>query len=192
MYGIYAKIFQALDFRILFLSILLFFVGYGLAPTAYYKKIKWLTAYPFFIMGLMDRYFKFNWPPLKIFLVILILNSCSLFFNLISAWGIITPFLFVIYLGINIGVVIYHSFQGQFYYVGLINPVTFFELPAACISITMAIQFSLKNFFHTPFLPEIPFTIYIIYFLLSVLPLLTIAGIIETYLIIRARNNDQI
>ncbi len=190
MIKLYSDILQVLNFRIFFVSILLFFIGYGLAPTAHYKNIKWLTAYPFFIMDLMDKHFKFHWPPLKIFSVIFILNSCSLFLNLLSAWAIIAPFLFIIYLGINIGVIMYHSFQGQFYYASLLNPVAIFELPAAWISITMAIQFSLKRFFHAGFLSEISFPQYILYFILTALPLLFIAGIIETYLIVQARRKN--
>ncbi len=191
MLQLYSQIWQVMNFNIFFTAILLFFIGYGLAPTAHFKNIKWLLAYPFFIMELMDKYFKYNWPALKIFLVIFILNSCSLFINLLSAWGIITPFLFIIYLGINMGVIIYHSFNGRFYFASLLNPVAIFELPAAWISITMAIQFSLKKFFHAGFLSEISFLQYLQYFMLTVLPLLFIAGIIEAFLIVWARRKDQ-
>jgi uncharacterized membrane protein SpoIIM required for sporulation len=191
MLQLYSQIWQIINFNILFAAIVLFLIGYGLAPTAHFKNIRWLTAYPFFIMGLMDKYFKYNWPAVKIFLIIFILNSCSLFINLLSAWAIITPFLFIIYLGINMGVIIYHSFNGQFYFASLLNPVAIFELPAAWISITMSIQFSLKKFFHAGFLSDVSFPQYIQYFVLTVLPLLFIAGIIEVYLIVWARRKDE-
>ena len=191
MLDIYFKIYDLLNFRIFILSAFLFFTGYALAPTAHFKKIKWLTAYPFFILKLMDKYFKFNWSPLKIFLVVFLLNNFSLFLNLLSGWGIIAPFLLIIYLGINVGIIMYQSLQGHFYYFSLLNPVAMLELPAAWISITMAIQFSMKNFFGAGFIQQVTFTQYIQYYMFTVPPLLFFAGLIETYLIIVARRKDQ-
>jgi hypothetical protein len=191
MIRLYAEIFLILNYRIIILSVLLFFIGYALAPTAHFKNIKWLTAYPFFILKLMDKYFKFQWPALKIFVLIFFLNTFSLFINLLSAWGIIAPFFFIIYLGVNLGVIMYHNLQGHFYFLSLFNPVALFELPAAWISITMAMQFSLQHFFHVGYLREVTFHQYMIYFLLAVLPLLFAAGIIESYLIVQARKIDQ-
>ena len=94
----FLAVFKVLNFQILILSALLFFVGYAFAPTAYYKKVKWLTVYPFFMIKIMDKYFQQNWSPMIIFIVILILNTISLSINLISGWGIILPFLFVVYI----------------------------------------------------------------------------------------------
>jgi uncharacterized membrane protein SpoIIM required for sporulation len=180
-----------LNFHIFVIAVLLFFSGYALAPTAHFKNIKWLTVYPYFILDLMNKHFKFHWPALKIFLIIFVLNSFSLFLNLLSAWGIIAPLFFIVYLGINIGVIMYHTLRGRFYYASLLNPVALFELPAAWISITMAIQFSLKYFFHVGFLNEIPFTRYLLYFVFTVIPLLCVAAIIEVYLIVRARREIE-
>jgi len=67
----FITLFKILNLQILMLSALLFFIGYAIAPTAYYRKIKWLTAYPFFMIKLIDYYFKQNWSPLMIFMVIL-------------------------------------------------------------------------------------------------------------------------
>jgi hypothetical protein len=177
------KVFENLNLQILILSALLFFIGYAFAPTAYYKKIKWLTAYPFFIIKLMDSFFKKEHATLKIFFILFLLNSFSLFINLISAWGIILPFFLIIYMGLNVGVVIYHSLEGRFYYTGLLNPVAMLELPAAWLSIAMAIQFSLTHFFKIRTVEEIAFSVYLDYFLYTVIPLLLAAGIIETLLI---------
>jgi hypothetical protein len=179
---------KVLNLQIFFLSALLFFIGYALAPTAYYKNIKWLTAYPFLIIKLMDRYFKQDWHPVKIFMVIFVLNSLSLFLNLLSGWGVILPCLFMVYMGINIGVVMYHSLEGQFYYASLFNPVSLLELPAAWISITMAIQFALTNYFELSSIDAFSFTHYVSIFLKTVIPLLFFAGIVETILIVFGRN----
>ena len=181
-------VFKVLNMQIFFLSALLFFIGYALAPTAYYKNIKWLTAYPFLIIKLMDRYFRQDWHPLKIFIVIFVLNSFSLFLNLLSGWGVILPCLFMVYMGINIGVVMYHSLEGQLYYTSLFNPVSLLELPAAWISITMAIQFSLTNYFELSLIDSFSFSQYVIIFLKTVIPLLFVAGILETILIVFGRN----
>ena len=145
-----------------------------------------MTAYPFFIIKLMEAFFKKKQHPLKIFFIIFFLNTFSLFGNLISAWGIFLPFIVIIYMGLNIGVVMYHSLNGKFYYLGLINPVAMIELPAAWLSTTMAMQFSLKYFMKTSFLPAIEFVQYMNYFLHTIIPMLLIAGIIETILIAKS------
>ena len=187
----FIEVFKIINVQIFIISILLFFIGYAIAPTAYFKKINVLTAYPFFIIKLMDEFFDKKHHPVKIFLILFSLNSLSLFLNLISAWGVILPFIFILYMGINIGVVMYHSLQGKFYYAGLLNPVAVLELPAAWLSITMAIQFSLQNFFGSSFLPEISFGQYLIYFLYTIIPILFLAGIIETVLIVISENDKK-
>ena len=188
---IFLEVFENINLQILLLSALLFFIGYGLAPTAYYKKIKWLTAYPFFIIQLMDSFFKKRHSPLKIFLILFLLNSISLFINLLSGWGIILPFILVIYLGLNVGVVIYHSLEGRYFYAGLLNPVAMLELPAAWLSIAMAIQFSLTHYFNIKTLKALEFSLYLEYFLYTVIPLLLVAGLIETVLIIVSIKMDD-
>jgi hypothetical protein len=187
----FLEVFRVINIQIFIISILLFFVGYAIAPTAYYKKIKWLTAYPFFIIKVMDTFFKKKHQPLKIFFILFTLNTFSLFLNLISAWGILLPFIFVLYMGLNIGVVMYHSLEGKFYYIGLLNPVAILELPAAWLSITMAMQFSLQHFLNISFLPAIGFLKYVDYFLYTIIPLLLIAGIIETIMIVKNEKDNN-
>ena len=187
----FLEVFSVINTQIFIVAILLFFVGYAIAPTAHYKKIKWLTAYPFYIIKLMDVFLKKRHHPVKIFFIIFFLNSISLFLNLISAWGIFLPVLFILYMGINIGVIMYHSLEGKLYYVGLLNPVALLELPAAWLSITMAIQFSLQNFFKISFLPAIGFMQYVNYFLSTIIPLLFMAGVLETILIIKGEKNKN-
>ncbi len=187
----FLAIFHVINTQIFIISILLFFVGYAIAPTAYYKKIKWLTAYPFFIIKLMDAFFKKKHHPLKVFFILFTLNTISLFLNLISAWGIILPLIFVLYMGLNIGVVMYHSLEGKFYYIGLLNPVAILELPAAWLSITMAMQFSLQHYLNISFLPTISFLQYVDYFIYTIIPLLLFAGIIETILIVKSEKDNN-
>ena len=187
----FLAVFHILNFQIVLLAVLLFFIGYVLAPTAYYKKIKWLTAYPFFIIHLMDKYFKKEWPALVIFIVILSLNGFSLFLNLLSGWLIVLPFILIIYTGLNIGVVMYHTLEGRFYYASLLNPVALLELPAAWISIAMAIQFSLNRISGLEIFANISFNQYIVYFFYTIIPLLILSAVIETILIMVARKHES-
>jgi uncharacterized membrane protein SpoIIM required for sporulation len=180
-----------INYQVFLFSILLFFIGYTLAPSAYYKKIKWLIVYPFFIINLIDKHFNKDWHPIKIFIVIVLLNSISLFLNLISAYGVILPVIFSIYLGLNLGVVMYHTLEGKHYYLSLLNPVTLIELPAAWLSFAMAIQFSASNYFSISGIDSATFNQYAYYFIITVLPLLIAAGIIETTLIMVAKNFEK-
>jgi uncharacterized membrane protein SpoIIM required for sporulation len=172
-------------------SVVFFFIGYVFAPTAYYKKIKWLTAYPLFIITLIDKYFNKNWHPVKIFLVLVILNTSSLYVNLLSGYTIILPYIMAIYLGLNIGIIMYHTLEGRFFYISLMNPVAILELPASWLSLTMAIQISLNKILNTSNIPDISFNQYSKYFLMTIIPLLITAGIIETILIIIARKHEK-
>ncbi len=187
----FTEVFDTINLQVYLFSILLFFIGYALAPTAYYKKIKWLTAYPFFIINLIEKHFNQDWHPLKIFTVILLLNSLSLFLNLVSAYGVILPAIFSIYLGINLGIVMYHTLEGKHYYLSLFNPVALIELPAAWLSFAMAIQFSATHYFKIDGITAVSFNQYIYYFVITVLPLLIVAGIIETGLIVVAKKFEQ-
>jgi uncharacterized membrane protein SpoIIM required for sporulation len=187
----FLAVFYVINTQIFIISVLLFFIGYVLAPTIYFKKVKWLTAYPFYIIKLMDLFFKKKHHPLKVFFILFGLNTFSLSLNLISAWGVFLPYLMVIYMGMNIGVVMYHVLEGHFYYLGLFNPVALLELPAAWLSIAMAIQFSLTHFFGKTGLEHISFDQYVIYFMSTVIPLLLVAGIIETILIVRGVKEDN-
>ncbi len=188
----FLAVFYSINLQIFFISALLFFIGYALAPTVYYKKIKWLTAYPFYIIKLMDTFFKRKHHPIKIFIIIFTLNTVSLLINLLSAWAVILPFLLVIYLGVNIGVVMYHSLEGRFYYLGLLNPVAMLELPAAWLSIAMSIQFSLTHFFNNSELAVLEFSTYLLHFLYTIIPILFLAGIIETILISKTKKNQDL
>ncbi len=170
MIDAFLEVFSILNTQIILLTALLFFIGYVLAPTVYYKKVSWLTAYPFFMIDLMDKYFKKEWPGWVIFIVILGLNSFSLFLNLLSGWLYVVPYVLIIYTGLNIGVIMYHTLEGRFYYASLFNPVALLELPAAWISITMAIQFSLNQMVGEPIFADVSFGQYVLFFVHTIIP----------------------
>ena len=184
MIDAFTEVFSVINMQLFLFAALMFFVGYALAPTAYFKKVKWLTAYPFFIIHLMDRYFKTDWHPVFIFFLLLTLNSFSLFTNILS--GIVPglPLVFAVLLGINIGVVLYHTVGGELYYPALLNPVAMIELPTAWISLALAFEMNLMGGFD---LPVVTFGQSMQYFWATILPLLVIAAIIETGLIVFSR-----
>jgi hypothetical protein len=186
MIDTFFEVFSHLDTQVFLSSILLFFIGYALAPTVYFKDIKWLKAYPMFMFRLIEKYFREDPNKYLLFTVILVLNSISLLVNLFSAYGIILPFIFSVWMGLNVGVVMYHTLNGRLYFMSLLNPVAMLELPAAWITFTLAMQFSLNNYFHMEGLEMIGISSMLYYFLVTVLPILFLAGIIETGMIVLA------
>jgi len=180
-------LFEIINFKIFLFSALLFFTGYALAPTICYKEVNWLVKYPLWIIKRMDQLSKQKWKPVYLFLFLFIINLLSLFIDLISAFVPLLPFMFAIWTGINIGVVTYHTLEGKFYYAALINPVAFFELPVAFLTFAMAFQYNLSKLGISTISmikwQDVAFERYLFLFLIVVLPVLLIAGIIETYLI---------
>ena len=84
----------------------------------------------------------------------------------------------------------YHTLEGKFYYASLLNPVAILELPAAWISVAMGIQFGLNRISGYSTFETISFSKYVDYFIYTVLPLLFLAAIIETVMIIVARKHE--
>ena len=172
------------NFRIFLFSILLFFVGYTLAPFVYYRQIKFLLAYPLWVARKLDKIATKNWPPLILFTFIFCINVFSLFVDLISGFVPALPFIFAVWTGLNIGVITYHTLEGKFYYVSLLNPVAIFELPAAFVAFSLAIEFNCQKLNCTVFNQTISsFHPYLKSFIFIVIPLLVLAGIIETFAI---------
>jgi len=180
-------VFEIINFKIFLFSALLFFIGYALAPTVYYKEINWLVKYPMWIVNWLDSFAKKNWKPVFLFGFLFALNTLSLMIDLLSAIVPVLPFIFAIWTGLNIGIVTYHTLEGHYYFTALFNPVAFFELPAAFITFAMAFQYNLSNLGITSISKvtwqDISFQRYLFLFLVIVLPILLMAGIIETYLI---------
>lgn len=184
----FTDIFHFVDYRLVFAAVILFFVGYTLAPTVCYKKYSFLTAYPFFIIRTMEKYVKKNWHPVSMFAVLFLLNSTSLFVNVISAFVPGLPLLFAVWLGINIGVVMFDTLGGELYFAALFNPVSFLELPAAWLSFALAFHI---NFGDIAGITTLSMTTALSYFAASLLPLLFIAAIIETGLMVFERKQRK-
>lgn len=177
-----------LNLQVFFGSILVFLIGYTFAPTAYYKQINWLIAYPLWISKKLERLAKVNWNPIYLFLFLLAINSISLFVALISGLVPILPVIYTISVGFNIGIITYHNLKGKMYYAALLNPVALFELPAAFIVFTMALQYNLILLnINVLNIEIIPFIEYVDIFIFMVIPLLAIASVVETVLIMLSK-----
>ncbi len=183
---------ELIHLRVFLFSMVLFFAGYTLAPWVYYKNIKPLLAYPKWLAQKLDKLASKRWHFLTLFLFILTINTFSLFVDFISGLLPGLPILFAVWTGFNVGVITYHTLVGKFYFASLLNPVALFELPAAFVAFTLALQYNcvvigchwLGN------LPE-NFSHYWNAFLWIVLPLLIIAGIIETFAIKLAQRIEE-
>ena len=192
MISAYFQQFNMISFPIFLSSILFFLIGYALAPAVYYKKISWLLAYPLWIANKIEDLMNRKWHPVALFAFIFFLNSLSLGIDFFSGLVPFLPILFAVWTGLNIGLITYHTLEGHFYYAAMINPAALIELPAAFISFTQAIQYTQKILnisFQASVQPS--FSPYIHLFLVSVLPLLFVAAILETWLILYGRKMED-
>jgi len=192
MIDFYMSYLKLINMQVFLVSALLFFIGYAVAPTVYYKHIKWLLAYPMWMAEKMDDWARKKWNGYLLFFFLFSMNTLSLTLDLLSGWVLFLPVVFAIWTGLNVGVITYHTLHGDFYYASLINPVVFIELPAALLAFSMALQMNLSML-----IPQdsgtspASFSQYLVLFLITVLPMLFISGIVESALIIYARKLDK-
>lgn len=188
---------NVLSLQVFLISMLLFFLGYAAAPTVYYKNIRWLKAYPMWIALKLERWALKKWHPILLFFFIFGINALSLSLNLFSGLIPLLPVVFALWTGLNIGVVTYHTLNGHFFYASLINPVAVFELPAAFIAFSLALQYNMRFWGFTLFhVKNAPLAQYVHFFIITVVPLLVLAAIIESALILLSQklednNRDQ-
>lgn len=183
---------QLISTRLFLISMVLFFIGYTVAPWVYYKNIKILLAYPKWLGKKLDKLASKRWHFLSLLIFLVSINSLSLFIDLISGFVPGLPVLFAIWTGFNIGVITYHTLVGKFYFSSLLNPVALFELPAAFITFSLALQYNciLIQCRWADQLPQ-TFSAYFNAFVWIVIPLLIIAGLIETAAIKLAQRIEE-
>ena len=180
---------KLINLQVFLFSAMLFMVGYALAPTIHFKQIKWLLAYPLWIENILEEIMDKKWNSIVMFLFIFILNTVSLFIDLLSGFILFIPLIMALWMGLNIGIVTYNMLNGRFFYFALFNPVTLFELPAAFISLSLAFQMNLNSLGITLIpLDNVSFSLYFKTFLILVIPLLIISGIIESFALHVSKN----
>ncbi len=177
------EILQPLDLRLFLAGILFVFLGYAVAPFIYHKKIKWVVSYPLWIAEKLKVWSERDWNAYLLFLFIFCLNTISLSVSFYSGKFLFLPILFAVWTGLNVGIITFHTLEGSYYFLALLNPVAILELPAMFVAFALALGYN-AQLLHMGVVPvPLDFSIYMRTFLLLVLPLLFIAGVIETALI---------
>ena len=174
-----------LSFNIVILSIILFFVGYTIAPTIYYRKIRFFLAYPMWLNHFLESWMENKKMVLFAFFSIFFINAGFLALVLLSGSIPVLPMILLIWMGINIGVITYHTLKGQFYYSYLFTPVAILELGAVFITFSMALNINLLTLgkIFAPYTkPFSGMEAYWDTFKIIVIPLLVLAGILELVL----------
>ena len=176
-------ILQPLDLRLLLMGILFLVLGYASAPYVYHKKIRWLVSYPLWIAEKVKDWSERDWNPYILFLFIFCLNTISMSISFYSGKLLFLPILFAVWTGLNIGIITFHTLEGSFYFLALLNPVAMLELPAMFVAFALALGYN-AQLLHMAIVPDpLDFSVYLRAFAILVLPLLLIAGVLETALI---------
>lgn len=164
------------------LSAALFIIGVCLSIYVVKKEIKWICWYPEWIWNKLKSFLEKQPNFSKLFLMILILNSTSLFFNLISGFGVGLPIVFAVLTGMNVGIIAYKEGGIKTLLSMFVAPHVIFELPAAWLSIALGIRLGLAMIS-----PEskvgFTFSQSLLIYLRVILPLLFIAALLESGLV---------
>lgn len=176
------NIFSLITIEIFLLSAGLFVSGLILSVYAVKKQIRFLCWYPEWIWKKLKNFLISQPGYVKIFLLIFLLNASSLFFNLISGFGVVLPIVFAILIGMNVGIIGYKEGGMKALILMFFAPHAFFELPAAWLSIALGIRLALEMI--TPN-PNIQWTFYqsLSIYWRVILPLLFIAALLESALV---------
>ncbi len=178
-----------LNGHLIALSAVLFFLGIFLTDIVLEKNIGWLIAYPNWIYHKIEYIVKKFNGMLFIFIFIFVFNSINLFIGYVSGFLIILPYVFAIWTGLNVGIVVRQTIQEESFLYLFLNPVALFELPAGWISFSLGMEIGIHFIYTRQFstLQQI-FLDHLSVFYLIVLPLLAISALIETGMI-RLINN---
>ena len=183
VFSIYGNVWKLIDGFFFLLAAVLFFLGVLAATIVVKKEINLLLWYPLWMWGIIKRHIDLGAPFLKLWAVIFSLNSVSLFCNLVSGLFIILPPLFSFLLGIHIAIISLKELGKVRLVLLILNPVSFFELPAAWISLSLGMSLGRELYLSKYTKVLSLFGRELMGYLFLVLPLLAIAGFIEVSLI---------
>ena len=85
--------FDVINFTLLIFTAIIFFIGYTLAPSVYFHKIKFLLAYPMWLNRLLESWIENKKITMAAFGSMFLLNAFFLTLSLLSGY---IPFLPVI------------------------------------------------------------------------------------------------
>lgn len=179
---------QALNWPYFFLSALLFMIGIYAGPCAVEKELSLLLKYPRWMLRLMQRYLKPDYPFPVIFLLIFLLNNLSLFSSFVSGFLVIFPPLTAFLTGFNMAVIMFEMMRWRGIWQILVNPVAWLEFPASWISFSLGFQLAETQLrrFQWPETLALFRELWPVYFK-YVGGLLLLAAALETLLIVMAR-----
>lgn len=165
-----------------FLSIGLFFVGYFSAGSIVKSNIRLLLCLPLWLWQKLKKIIAKRPAGLSIFLLIFTFNSISLLLNIVSGFAVLLPFVFSVWVGMNVGIMAYQEGGFKIQLALLFFPHAILELPAAWLSFTSGMQISWHIFSERSLNADLILPYFEIY-LKIILPLLFVAAIIESALI---------
>ena len=184
----------------IFITLVIFFTGYFIAPIIYRNNIKLLLIYPIWITKKLNQFLSRKLKFYLIFAIILFFNSSTLFIILISGFVPLLPALLIFWLGINLGISIFHISGKNHYFLVLVNPVAILEIIATTITGNFSIKLSIINLYKTlkvssPNLASLidnkTFITALKIFIHYSLPILIIAAIIETVMITLIKRKSE-
>ncbi len=173
-----------LNAQLILLSAILFMLGLLLTDFVLERNFRWLIAYPVWIYKKIENWMDRFSNRFLIFLFIVVFNMINLFFGFISGFLVIAPFILAVWTGLNIGIVMRQSIGEGGFWLIFLNPVALFELPAAWISLSLGIEMGMDYLIGRPYQ-----TLILVFhekywiFVWLVIPLLVIAGVIESAMI---------
>ena len=184
MFEAISNSFAQLNIRLVLLSAILFTLGLLLTDFVLERNIRWLISYPNWVYRKIENWLDQFSSRLLIFSFILVFNSLNMMLGFVSGFLVIVPFILVVWTGLNIGTILRQSIgEGSFWLI-FVNPVSVFELPAAWISFSLGIEMGMIYLTGRPFQAMVVvFQERLSVFIWLVLPLLVIAGIIESTMI---------
>jgi len=196
LFQTYQTIFSQIDWRFFGLSAIIFFCGILSAPYVIRKNITFLIKYPTWIQVILERYLSQEKGAVSLFTLIFSLNMLSLSLDFLAGWSVVLPFVFAFLTGLNIAIISYRIGGMLAIFTLLFNPVAILELPAMWFALTAGMQLSQAIWDGR----EMPAVLAQFYFGIDIFihlttPLLLIAAIIETAMIIatppKAEGNDD-
>ncbi|HDI52183.1 MAG TPA: stage II sporulation protein M [Bacteroidetes bacterium] len=178
-------IFSNLDWNLIGLAAILFIIGTLLSSYVLEKNIHFLIAFPLWFYNKIKKLFTKGLPIWVQFLIIIVWNSSVLFWGYLSGFTVFLPYIFAIWTGLNVGILVQNEMgEERNLWIIFINPVSLFELPAIWISYSLAIKMSMFYFKSHDFAQLVTiFRENLPLFGWVVLPLLTIAALIESVII---------
>ncbi len=177
------ELIRGVDGKLFLLSIFLFVFGYLLSIPVVKYSVKFLTAYPLWLWKKLNRYLQKKPSFLHLTVFLFLFNSISLLLNILSGFGVILPFIFTVWLGLNIGVIVTKEGGGMALLASVfLSPHAFFELPAAWLSSALGMQLGIAIVSEKiNWISQINFALNVYFYIILVL--LLVAAVIEAGLI---------